>query len=81
VSVPGHFQPPDDQRMNHLARTGSDPVPLDFNASGRIDTVAERPTSSRSRAGTLEAIEKYDPRSNVARKKVAMDPEFDRLAA
>jgi len=67
--------------MNHLARTGSDPVPLDFNASGRIDTVAERPTSSRSPAGPLEAINKYDPRSNVARKKVAMDPEFDRLAA
>ena len=27
--------------MNHLARTGTDPVPLDFNTSGHIDTVAD----------------------------------------
>ena len=27
--------------MYHLARTGSDPVPLDFNTSGHTDTVAD----------------------------------------
>ena len=42
--------------MNHLARTGTDPVPLDFNASSHIDTVADASVTESRLSGDAEAL-------------------------
>ena len=41
--------------MNHIARTGADPVPLDFNAPSHTDSVADALVSEPRLAGDSRA--------------------------